>query len=330
MMLFRKTWWLSLLVVLVLMWTVTHKLGLDGATSTVGERDSTGSESRAMLDDTDVATKPSWAQVQVQSQRRRLVAEACESNPNLDLTIEGVLARKQPNIFVSDSHKVVYCSIPKVSCSTWRSFFLKLHGATDYTHGEHDYGNLKKHGLKLLHKYSPSNVTRILRDYKKFVVVRHPYIRLHSAFMQKLANLKDPQFAPNYGVRIIKRYWKNPSPQNLATGQNITFEDFVRYITDPDVPFAEGNQEHWATYKYICEPCLIKYDYILKMETMAEESEPLLREVIGTNLTLGMRNVNPAHHEDMSPYDAIPRELMDRLWGKFGMDFKLFGYSLEG
>lgn len=67
------------------------------------------------------------------------------------------------------------------------------------------------------------------------------------------------------GKLIIRRFRVNASNSSLALGNDVTFKEFVEFLTSPavstdDVPYTFN--EHWASITNLCHPCTIKYNLI--------------------------------------------------------------------
>ena len=246
---------------------------------------------------------------------------------------------KSKIIRVSDQHKVVYCSPAKAGCTTWKLLFLQLAGNLLNVDIKKDQSRIHSKnllmtqgGLVPLDSYSlPDSLLR-LETYSKFIIVRHPYIRLHSAFTDKF-RVPDgkPVHQPSKKVsKLIKeRYWNNPTAKDLNTPFNVSFEDFIHYLSDKDLPLSQRfANDHWRPYHWDCFPCQIPYDYILKVETLDEDSEQILAHVLNTSHR--MVKMNSMQKSTLSVYDGIPKEYMDSLWEVFAPDFELFGYTWPG
>ena len=58
---------------------------------------------------------------------------------------------------------------------------------------------------------------------------------------------------------------------------NITFIEFLNYLIGD---IAESGRDsldyHWAPVTIVCNPCTVRYDFIVKFETLQEDSELLL------------------------------------------------------
>ena len=178
---------------------------------------------------------------------------------------------------------------------------------------------LRKYGLVHLAAFSKGEIQERLKTYFKFLVVRHPWERILSAYWSKFGrfrNLSDVHFRFKGYLPFIQR-------QIYKSNSNITFSDFVEYITSvynlstsffsrqrPDnldlkgvldktkvhpkvrsaifqslnraQVLAKGSEyfnHHWAQYSTSCHQCHIDYDYIVKFETMREDASYVLSKL---------------------------------------------------
>ena len=68
----------------------------------------------------------------------------------------------------------------------------------------------------------------------------------------------------SFGRNIISRYRRDAKAESLAIGNDVTFPEFVTYLTDPQIRVNRVN-EHWDQYYQLCHPCHIHYDFIGKL-----------------------------------------------------------------
>ena len=65
-----------------------------------------------------------------------------------------------------------------------------------------------------------------------------------------------------------------PAAEEIKTGSGVTFSEFLRFIVD------EGRygliSKDWMSIHDMCHPCLVKYNYIAKLETISPDSTFLL------------------------------------------------------
>lgn len=92
---------------------------------------------------------------------------------------------------VNHKHKLLYCYIPKVACTNWKRVLMALNNltVTDLTAISaslvHANGSLLK-----LPELDEITAKSLLSNYTSFIMVRHPFERLLSAYRNKLEDNK--------------------------------------------------------------------------------------------------------------------------------------------
>lgn len=171
-----------------------------------------------------------------------------------------------------------------------------------------------------------------LKTYFKFFIVRDPFERLISAFKDKFVH--NPRFEPWYrheiAPGIIRKYRRNRTET-----RGIQFEDFVRYLGDPnhrwlDLQFGD-HIIHWVTYVELCAPCEIKYSVIGHHETLEDDAPYILKEA-GIDHLVSYPTIPPGitvyNKTKVERYFlGISKRDIRRLYARFEGDFKLFGYQ---
>uniref|UniRef100_A0A8D0PE62 Carbohydrate sulfotransferase n=1 Tax=Sus scrofa TaxID=9823 RepID=A0A8D0PE62_PIG len=193
----------------------------------------------------------------------------------------------------------------------------------------HDH---EKNGLPRLSSFSNEEIQMRLKTYFKFFIVRDPFERLISAFKDKFVH--NPRFEPWYrheiAPGIIRKYRRNRTET-----RGIQFEDFVRYLGDPnhrwlDLQFGD-HIIHWVTYVELCAPCEIRYSVIGHHETLEEDAPYILKEagidhlVSYPTIPPGITVYNKTKVEHY--FLGISKRDIRRLYARFEGDFKLFGYQ---
>ena len=149
---------------------------------------------------------------QMNEDRKQQVSDVCATkNLRKDVTLQNVKKIKAyTNVAVDDKHKLLYCYVPKVACTSWKVKLSlmgdKAGGAVLNTHPSpvDTRGGLAKYGIKMLSTYSPEQIKYRLENYFKFIFVRHPMERLVSAYRSKFEKRQDnkaeyPWFYGTYG-----------------------------------------------------------------------------------------------------------------------------------
>ena len=196
--------------------------------------------------------------------RRNQIRDVCETK-HVPLV---KMKPKMNHIFLDHKHKVLFCTIPKVSGTSWKKKLLAMNSIQTYIHLEkqknvkHKNINyaLKKHKVDTLSYKHLKNAL----NYTKIMFVREPVERLISAFHDKFnPNQESNHYFKHFGREISVNYYGNGTDRSGVNHRNVTFEQFVKYIVDlHNRNEAYKYDEHWASYNDLCLPCVIDYDII--------------------------------------------------------------------
>ncbi|XP_071516888.1 LOW QUALITY PROTEIN: uncharacterized protein [Panulirus ornatus] len=193
------------------------------------------------------------------------------------------------------------------------------------------------------------------RHFFKFLLVRHPFERLLSAYRDKVEradhwSLKElrQHIFDSLGEMRQKTLKKTPSTAINDTGGTSerpggpdqqdpipTFADFLEYILTTNLSDG-GFDSHWAPYWRTCSPCSMNYDAIAKLET-AELDLKLVWQRMGLQWTTGLPQYNrsgtggplsQSGTEVDQYYSALHPTLIARVYRRFALDFHLFQYDI--
>ena len=222
------------------------------------------------------------------------------------------------NIIVNEKFKILFCYIPKIACTQWKTVLAQL----DPSESDLWIHNAAK--FKFLADYPRHEAEKMLGSFLKFLFVREPFERLLSAYIDKFYNY-DPAFYSLWGPDIIPvRYKWSMKPEET----NITFNEFVNYV----VRIQEGGQfcnEHWQTYDKLCHPCGINYDFIGRFENLEKEAHHVL-DISSLKDNVSFPQVRPSNTASKIPffYSQLPTQLLNRLIRIFRVDSEMFQYDL--
>ena len=176
---------------------------------------------------------------------------------------------------IDDKHKILYCYVAKVGCSTMKRIMLILSNA-NYTKDPLAIDSLFIHRIvqKSFINMSKEEIAYRLENYHKVMVVRNPIQRLWSAYLDKVYLV---QFV-NIVKRIVESYRENPTERERACANDATFSEFLKFTADNP----EFN-EHWMPYNQVCQPCAIKYNAVFKLESFDKDLEYFLRKTNTSN-----------------------------------------------
>ena len=182
-------------------------------------------------------------------------------------------------------------------------------------------------------KYSASKH----KDYTKFMVMRHPFDRLISAYHDKafphfINNGKaiTRHYSKHISKWVIKQYHKTDTSINKRDF-NATFWEFGKYI------FHKGDR-HWSPYHSVCGECIIDYDFILRTETLDADSKSFLEksypELSGIPAYNAMRKTHNAKQnlktvKFLNEFGTLGQKLIMKLMQKYKLDMEPFGYNYD-
>jgi hypothetical protein len=236
------------------------------------------------------------------------------------------------HLIYDDRFGIIFCYIPKIGCTKLKTFFLLLQGHytlnqlinQTVTHTHH----LQK--VKTLHDLSAIERNIRLKNYFKFIIVRHPFERLISAYLNKLNRSHVPVTYRNLQKNIIK---KN---HEYITGFP-TFPEFVQYY----LSHYNTLDHHFQKMTDICHPCLIKYNLYLNFNTLDNDIQELLNSMkIPLNYYFnGLKhstNLMPGKHSAASQYimqyysqinEETKRKLLKNLYNDTVFYFHVSDYN---
>ncbi|XP_065556391.1 carbohydrate sulfotransferase 11-like isoform X2 [Artemia franciscana] len=232
---------------------------------------------------------------------------------------------------VDNRNKLLYCFIPKTASSLWKAINAIMTGKTSETNAS-KINNYTVHFVikpELLPHYPAKTQETLLESYFKFTVVRHPFYRLVSGYRDKLNPGKD-WFRKTYGTKIIRKYRPKATVKEIRSGTP-TFSEFVDYLTDPKTVAAPKRvDDHWTQYHRLCHPCNVKFNYILRFESLKEDTDHLLSS---RNLSDLVTYTFIAPASNTKKVNRYIRQLkigkLLQLYKVFEFDFELFGYDFD-
>lgn len=133
----------------------------------------------------------------------------------------------------------------------------------------HNTGVLKDLALrKLLPNYKLIHEILTGDVYFKFVFVRNPYLRLISAYENKINRMigKTDLWEKKPKAEVLRALQKDPSQIN----QPVSFSAFVDFVTSQDPVLSNG---HWRPQHLVIASDKISYDFIGRLENFTNDIE---------------------------------------------------------
>ncbi|KAG8006249.1 Carbohydrate sulfotransferase 12 [Nibea albiflora] len=128
---------------------------------------------------------------QRQELRKQSLREMCGDKEAFSEGKHGLddLSNKElENLIVDDNHGIIYCYIPKVACTNWKRVFFVLKKGEPYPDPMSIEGEMVHMPTVLprLNSFPRTEMKAKLKYYTKFLFVRDPFIRLISAYRDKI------------------------------------------------------------------------------------------------------------------------------------------------
>ncbi|XP_037068282.1 carbohydrate sulfotransferase 11-like [Pollicipes pollicipes] len=267
--------------------------------------------------------------------------------------------------YFNRKYKLGYCPLYKSGTTSWLYNFAILGGYT-----EAQISRSTKQISDISRSVTPElefdGARQALNDSYLFLVVRHPFERILSAYRDKLENIRvglehgTEHFYQKYGRRIVEKYRHGavaPRAKHWDTfgvlkevvkrvafrsgdgddesvpplGIEPTFAEFVQYLIDTDL--ANYSDDHWIPYYLYCTPCSVRYHAVAKFETLREDQEYVLKRGAVDHLIHAkwrhMTKGKPTKAVAESYFSTITRDQVEKLYAKYEFDFELFQYSPE-
>lgn len=229
--------------------------------------------------------------------------------------------------FVIDPiNKVAFKDIAKIGSTTWLHIMSTI--AVNHTRTINDniiHGNdIERYGL-YRKMYTPTEAEDNLTGFTKFVVVRNPLHRIVSGYQNKIVSSKPA------GYRNALKQFLN---MNLSSERIPSFQGFVKMILSKT---GLASDLHFANYFMDINPCLISYQYILKLETHNTDLKCFLPQIYKIENYKSYMNLHRnmhSKHEFMTEvyleeYTYLNAYLIKSVMEKFQYESEFFGYGFD-
>lgn len=261
-----------------------------------------------------------------QIERQTILNEAC-TRLGINRTLPTPTWATTVHFLCNDKQSFIYCFAPKVACTTWKGIMKELYI------DELGVQKPKKRFIKMNELLKdPASIVKRWTTYKKVVFSREPLNRALSAYLDKFVyGPEKPNWEKKFGTGIVRKYRKNPSTALKKKPFNITFIEFIRYLTDtgPKDTMSQMS-DHWLPISSFTHPCRLKFDFIGKYETLADDGPYVLRK-FGLDQVVTFPEIHGSHAAELMKrqYANVPKNLIRKLQDYYKLDYELFGYSRE-
>ncbi|CAH2002317.1 unnamed protein product [Acanthoscelides obtectus] len=265
-------------------------------------------------------------------QRRRHMKRTCKLL-GLDKPGNDTLHRPNPWEFLVDTkNKLVWCNVFKAASTSWMYNFNILAG-----YSPRFLSKSKLVPMALARQRYPRPSLEALRkafnDSVSFLIARHPFERLLSAYRDKLQYALPHTHHQKLGQEIIKKYREKlkKQQQNISQQRWPTFPEFVVYLLD-SIRSGQAPDMHWAPITQFCTPCMFDFKIIAHTETLQDEQVYLIKVAKLEHLVKPeWRNAGKgATSQNLKKYySQLTRSQILQLYHFYRYDFELFNYSVQ-
>jgi tetratricopeptide (TPR) repeat protein len=227
--------------------------------------------------------------------------------------------------FINPKLKLIYCRIPKNACTVFTTMLVEnsdeFEAYSQSGLGPHDYLSASPKALRLT-DYA------VLRssEYLKFTILRDPFKRLVSGYLDKFAKSKNlEKFARDVVQKVNANY------HTIKCQHSITFSQFVEYLIQTD---DYDLDPHWRPQYTFLAQGLFEFDIIGQFEKL-DLAIDRLEKSIGFPIRKDVSvNVKRGHVTKYEKLDCVEKfhncdpEIF-RSTGKFPNATQLYTHELE-
>ncbi|XP_017086710.2 carbohydrate sulfotransferase 13 [Drosophila eugracilis] len=271
-------------------------------------------------------------------QRQEYMQRQCELLGDHTQSLEDLSELQMDHMIVDREHKLLYCYVPKVACTNWKRVLMMLmHKWNNGTDPLQIPGSLA-HSVGMftkLYDLSEEEQHKVLsEEYTRFILVRHPFERLLSAYRNKLEGDSPSAryFQSRVGRQIVKELRPGATNDSLEHGDDVSFGEFIQYLVTPELSRANQSDynEHWEVISKLCNPCVMKYNVVGKYDTLLDDSALALYLAGANNLTFPTGHKPSSTRANLRNYfDPLPIGAIRKLYDIYEEDFRLFDYALD-
>ena len=217
-------------------------------------------------------------------------------------------ARKKPDVWVLDEHKLAFIQIRKVASRSAKLAFSQFILAGDREPGAADIERIDRQYARHL---TTASIAQLARSHYVFTIVRNPLARLYSCYSHKIVAHRQRGLANpfvDWGIRA-----------------DMSFAEFVACIAD--IPDSESNTHFRSMHPFLTHRGKLLPHTVCKLETLARDWQQVQRHIPGfPDLPRINRTDSGARPAFLDAYDRPTAQL---AWRRYREDIELLGYAPE-
>ncbi|GJP48615.1 hypothetical protein CLOM_g7906 [Closterium sp. NIES-68] len=188
---------------------------------------------------------------------------------------------------VDENLKTIYCFVPKVACTGWKTWFREQQGQSNVSDVflTHDKA---RSGLRILAYHFPEHrVIELLTrpDFFKFSFVRNPYSRLASVYLNKHVGGGPPYSRQFWNKMFFRKFIPFRRLVKAKKGEDLfTFGEFAWLLRQMGEQRRGRMESHVQPQNDVCRFNKIRFDFVGRFENLAEDVGKVLQRL---NRTVG-------------------------------------------
>lgn len=235
------------------------------------------------------------------------------------------------NFIYNEERGFIFAYVPKVACTNWKSLLRYMAGHADWLDNKlaHDK---EKGGLHYLDLETDEATLLNSPVVKKFAMVRNPYSRVLSAYLNKVENRLPPKpeaAGEDHFDKVVRDIDAFRRDRLGGDFPEINFEVFLHWLRDSGSWFT--NDEHWAPQVALLRYPEVTYTFIGRFENLDTDAGQMLQEMGCDKGFPSQKDVKFAPTNAKSKVELYFNETCYALVNEiFHQDFLAFSYPMQG
>ena len=253
----------------------------------------------------------------------------------------------QKRLIVDHKYRFIYCAIPKNASSSLMKAIVGVSNSIRKKQLLNSSRDTVRNYVELnysLSTYTYAEARKIINsNYFKFVIVRNPWARLVSSYINLFVRFHEHGRPTDLVIDSVKYIYGEEIKDTNSI--KITFEELIKYLCATEDRYLD--QHCIPQYLFLGD---IKYDFVARMENLSKDLEFIQNKL---NLSLELPKLNKTKYssslnkeQNLSKLSAsefrnwktvLPDykqfytpELIDLVGKRYAKDIELFGYDFAG
>lgn len=240
------------------------------------------------------------------------------------------MAPTYKNFIYMEEQGFLFAYVPKVACTNWKSLLRYMAGAEDWLNNKRAHDKVNA-GLRYLDPADAADMALLQdRSLRKYAMVRDPYSRTLSAYLNKVESrlpVQPESEGENHFCKVVRDIDHFRQEQlDTSLYPEITFEVFLLWLRDSTSWFR--HDEHWAPQVALLRQPEVAFDILGRFENLSQDAPRMLAAMGCDQGFPSQKDVKfaPTKATDKlaTYYTPVRQALVEEL---FAEDFAAFGFA---